>query len=285
MEKAKELILEEVSVDGLQNNLIQVGTGEGKSLILAVTSSVLALLGIDVSCASYSSYLSSRDYGAFSSIFDALGISDHIHYGTFDKLCERIINENGDIRGRVLDLVSNENKMSATLNEHFKRPKVLLIDEVDVFFSKDFYGNTYNPVAPLKDQTITDLMNYIWSQRNKPLSLKSLEARPEYQACMNKFNGWEFLIKEAVKDILADLKDFQHEYLVHNDKIAYKDQDSITYSKVYGYKTVFSYFYENSRDKISKTSLDENIFILINCGSFSYAGNLCKYSPLIVLIS
>ncbi|ETO11504.1 hypothetical protein RFI_25872, partial [Reticulomyxa filosa] len=70
---------------GLINNLVQIGTGEGKSVTLAVVSCVLAF-----------DYLSGRDFKSFEPLFSALGITDHIHYGTFKKLCERIINDGGD---------------------------------------------------------------------------------------------------------------------------------------------------------------------------------------------
>ncbi|CAF4652281.1 unnamed protein product [Rotaria sp. Silwood2] len=46
----------------LINNLVQIGTGEEKSVTLGVTASILALLGFDVHCACYSEYLSQRDY-------------------------------------------------------------------------------------------------------------------------------------------------------------------------------------------------------------------------------
>lgn len=47
------------SADNLfENHLVQILTGEGKSVILAVTSTVLALLGYKVDCACYSKYLS-----------------------------------------------------------------------------------------------------------------------------------------------------------------------------------------------------------------------------------
>ena len=42
----------------LSNNLVQIGTGEGKSITLAMTSILFALFGFDVNCACYSSYLS-----------------------------------------------------------------------------------------------------------------------------------------------------------------------------------------------------------------------------------
>jgi len=42
-----------------------VGTGQGKSIILAGLSSYLALSGFKVRCACYSSYLSKRDAESF----------------------------------------------------------------------------------------------------------------------------------------------------------------------------------------------------------------------------
>ncbi|CAF5099922.1 unnamed protein product, partial [Rotaria sp. Silwood1] len=49
----------------LKNNLVQIGTGEGKSITLGSMACILALLGFDVRCACYSQYLSHRDYTAF----------------------------------------------------------------------------------------------------------------------------------------------------------------------------------------------------------------------------
>ena len=246
-----------------------MGTGEGKSLILAVVSCVLALMGIDVKCACYSEYLSSRDYEAFLPIFNDLGVTEQIYYGTFNKICESIINEDGDIRNNVIDLVANETR-SEELSGKTQRPKILLIDEVDVFFS-DFYGSLYTPLARLKDPTILNLINYIWTHRQEKLSAKFLETTAEYEACRVRFSHWDFLIKEAIKDMIADVDNFKHDYLIQDDKIGYKEQDGISFDVVYGYKTMFAYFHEHDLNKISQSSLEENIFIAIKCGSFSYA--------------
>ena len=59
------------------NNLIQIGTGEGKSVVMAVAASVFALIGFDVNCSCYSEYLSSRDKQAFASVFEALNRRPH----------------------------------------------------------------------------------------------------------------------------------------------------------------------------------------------------------------
>lgn len=41
------------------------------------------------------------------------------------------------------------------------RKKILLIDEVDVFFGEELYGSTYNPKAQLKSKQIEDLFWFI----------------------------------------------------------------------------------------------------------------------------
>lgn len=46
----------------IENHLVQVKTGEGKSIILGITSCFLGLLGFFVDCCCYSSYLSQRDF-------------------------------------------------------------------------------------------------------------------------------------------------------------------------------------------------------------------------------
>ena len=60
------------------NNLVEVGTGEGKSIVLGVTACILSLLGFDVRCASYSEYLSHRDHSTLRSLFDSLDLLNHI---------------------------------------------------------------------------------------------------------------------------------------------------------------------------------------------------------------
>lgn len=41
--------------------MAQVGTGEGKSIVLAILSAYFALVGFNVRCSCYSEYLSERD--------------------------------------------------------------------------------------------------------------------------------------------------------------------------------------------------------------------------------
>lgn len=81
--------------ESISNRLAQVGTGEGKSIVLAGLSCYLALCGFKVRCACYSAYLSGRDESNFRQLFERLGIENEIKYGTFNQLCEDILNQGG----------------------------------------------------------------------------------------------------------------------------------------------------------------------------------------------
>ncbi|ETO06651.1 hypothetical protein RFI_30741, partial [Reticulomyxa filosa] len=265
------------SKTALINNFVQIGTGEGKSIILAVTACALALFGFDVSCASYSEYLSCRDLKSFEPLFNAFGVTDHIHYGTFNQLCERLINDEGDVRKLVehLLLSGEDRKEEQTFFNETARTtcaKILLIDEVDIFFSKEFYGSFYSPAATLRHDIITQLIDFIWSNREPRLTLNKVRGSPVYRACCNILKGWDSLLDEAIKDMLRDVYTFaSHSYQVSNDKIGYKDQDSISYNVRYGYKTLFAYYHEHEQAKISDESFKQNVFISFQIGNFSYA--------------
>ncbi|EAR87661.2 helicase carboxy-terminal domain protein (macronuclear) [Tetrahymena thermophila SB210] len=258
--------------DGLQNNFIQIGTGEGKSIVLAVTAIIFALHEVDVYCACYSQYLSERDYESFLKLFNILGVIQNIKYGAFTKICEHFINQQGDIRQLTADYICNgfsENKKKT--KKTTKNPSILIIDEVDVFFTKDFYGSMYNPVARLQDENIVKLAEFIWQSRKQHLFLEKIQQTNFYKQCINKFKNLRTIIDECLKDMISDSKNFSHDYLVLNDRICYKEQDRVSFDINYGYKTLFAYFYEQEKGQISLKSLQENTFILLRCGSFSYS--------------
>lgn len=129
----------------------------------------------------------------------------------------------------------------------------------------------YTPSTFLQDPTITKLINYIWDNK-KSLTLTKVKQTDEYKNCCAMFQSWEFLIDEAIKDLIVAAKNHaSHDYVVHRDKICYKDQDTLSSNIVFGYNTLFAYFKEHEDGHISKSSLDENIGLDIYCGQFSYA--------------
>jgi hypothetical protein len=64
------------------------------------------LYGFEIRCACYSEYLSRRDYLSFDPMFMALDVQLSIRYGTFNVICENLMNEQGDIRELALSKIN-----------------------------------------------------------------------------------------------------------------------------------------------------------------------------------
>ena len=77
----------------LENHVVEMCTGEGKSVTLVVSAIILALLGYEVDVVCYSDYLSKRDMEANLNLLEHFGIKKFIRYGTFKDLCEIFLNE------------------------------------------------------------------------------------------------------------------------------------------------------------------------------------------------
>jgi hypothetical protein len=45
-----------------------------------------------------------------------------------------------------------------------ENPTILIVDEVDVFFDDNFFGNLYCPGIKLKDLTVTKFLEYVWQK-------------------------------------------------------------------------------------------------------------------------
>jgi hypothetical protein len=60
-----------------------LGTGEGKSFVLAVTAFIFALAGFEPNIACYSENLVERDRMNFSSLAILLDVQNYVYYSTF----------------------------------------------------------------------------------------------------------------------------------------------------------------------------------------------------------
>jgi hypothetical protein len=262
---------------GLKNHFVQIGTGEGKSVTLAITSAILALFGYEVCCCCYSNYLSNRDYNDFSFLFDALNITRQIKYGTFNSLFEDLINEDGNIRTIIQDLIMNDKTEIIKAIRPKYNGKILLIDEVDKFFSTDFYSQLYNPNAKLKDPLITEFIHYLWEfNKQNPIynkkTFETVQQSKEYIQLITKFKKWSYIFNEEIKNMFASIKNYeQHSYEVKDEKIGYIDQDEIVFNINCGYQTLFAYFNEFEKGNVTKQNLENNIYMTVKCGSFAYA--------------
>ena len=262
------------------NHVVEIGTGEGKSVTLAVSAMLLSLLGFEVDVVCYSDYLSERDFESFQNMFMKFGLTGSIRYGTFKSICEKFLNERGNIREGVSSIIS-----SATGSNSFAATtkiveRVLLIDEVDVFFNKDFYASIYKPYAKLCSDEITAFVKALWDAykvgNKSALTATKIKTWPLYAACLRKYVGWEYFIEESLKMLIGDLRSFDgpgHVYHVDSEKsrIGYKDHDGYIYNVNYGYQTMFAYFKEHEGKTVTISALNMNIYFLVDCGDFSYA--------------
>eukprot|EP00475_Leptophrys_vorax_P028903 TRINITY_DN420_c0_g1_i1.p1 TRINITY_DN420_c0_g1~~TRINITY_DN420_c0_g1_i1.p1 ORF type:complete len:1662 (-),score=448.40 TRINITY_DN420_c0_g1_i1:60-4469(-) len=262
------------NMDNLPSSIHEVLTGQGKSLILGVASSVLSLLGFEVCVACYSKFLSERDYTDFRRIFEAIGVRNLVFYGTFQEVCERVLNQSMDVRVATLKFLKDGTINSAGTPSQTER--ILLIDEVDVFFDESFYGNLYLPVARLSSENVYRLAGKIWTDSSKR-SFSAVTTLDEYKDVLSEFSGQKQLIDECIRTMLHDLKNFKpgDGYIVKDDQIGYKEQDGVSFSVVYGYKTMFAYFFEmdsggDSKNVISEASCKAHTSFLVNCGQLSY---------------
>ena len=263
----------------LVGNLIEIGTGEGKSLILAVTACILALLGYYVNCACSSIYLCQRDYDKFSQLFRALNVTERVRYGTLCDLCERTMDLAIDIRQKVSDLllgIKNAKKNQVTVKT------VLLMDEVDVLFGNDlsFFSQSYEPLTFIENNFISQLTDFVWKNRRKDeiVTMQRVKQSHYYKEIENMFKsrGWMALIDNEIEKMIRDSKRAgKTQYIVQDGQIGYEYSDGIHFNISVGYKTMFAHYAEFAKGSISQDTLKKNKGLKILCAQLSFV-ELCK---------
>ena len=97
----------------LCNHLIQINTGEGKSVALGLTAVILATLGFSVDVVCYSRYLCERDEEAFKALFELLDQRPYISYNDFNMLSTKIMQKSihlPEIRSTFRHFLESESK-------------------------------------------------------------------------------------------------------------------------------------------------------------------------------
>ncbi|KAL4512819.1 hypothetical protein ABPG72_017504 [Tetrahymena utriculariae] len=264
-----------------QRQLIEILTGEGKSITLGFCSLTLALLEYEVDVICYSSYLSERDYKDFRQLFMSFGVLEKIKYMTFKELCEELIQQNLNnlnIRQITLDLI-NECKYNIQQSQKISKNKILLIDEIDVFFNPAYYGQTFNPSVDFINQEVECIIRQIWQKREQENNsiVSDIYQTDDYTKLVNKYPKFKQLFNRHIQQLALDVKKAenhkqQYDYIVKNNKIGYKQMDSTyCFATSYSYLTLFAYFDENSKGKIDDQSLQKQIQLTFKTSFFSYA--------------
>jgi hypothetical protein len=132
-----------------------------------VTATILALFGCQFDCICYSSFLSKRDETAFRALFEAFNISSNIDYGTLKDITWKLLKDYSSLSEQRIFLRENMEQASygsQKVERIQKSPRVLLVDEVDIFFSDDVLGHAIMRPLVLKGKAISDALLYIWHQ-------------------------------------------------------------------------------------------------------------------------
>lgn len=273
----------------LDNHLMQIGTGEGKSIILGALATLFALLGFRVRCVCYSEYLSRRDFSDFKSVFDAFKCEKLIKYSKITSFSEDSAASQGNIRQLTENLLHGAlgSDQGSYITKHTEQ-EILLVDEVDVFFGKDFYGQTYNQATQLWTPEISEIVKLIWKHHcdGTKLPLSQIYKSAPYESLMSQFGTWKFFIDNEIALMSSQVTHYNEPKPFYNrelDKIGYQEHDSISYTLSYGYRTVFSYLKEidegNVKDNFKSKFDERHLTMQVSCGQFSY----CNIKPACIL--
>jgi SecA DEAD-like domain len=264
----------------LENVLLELQTGQGKSIVLGVTAAILALFGCKVDCICYSHFLSTRDYNDFVDLFDCFGVTDHICYSTIDELLSNFHTDTGHSK-----LAENAFHGKTSAKRHSScsensRPKILLVDEVDVFFGREVFSHTTIYALPLSSDKIIDLIYSAWNipddndlQSHKKAEFDVVNSYPsEFREIIrNEVRCWS----EAKK--LKYISAF--EYFVANNKIVKKRFDNV--DSYVNAEINFLYVKHAESGEIPKSIADQKICLPVTIAELSFAELPFEYEAII----
>ncbi|CAE7660573.1 unnamed protein product [Symbiodinium sp. CCMP2592] len=267
----------------LANQLVQVETGGGKSLILGSAATVFALLGFRVRVVCYSNDLSKRDESEFRQTFTDFGVLQLIKYSRITTYSEDLVATLGDTRSLTRQLLQGDAPV-APAPKHHDLPEVLLFDEVDVFMSPSYLGKTHDLMARWHHKHLQDILRELWARRSEVTSLNDasllcddLRSSREYLGLVRSFKDAAYVIDTQVASMCTSLYEYMQKVppIPYFDDaqqcVGYKVHDAIDCAAVDGYKTAFALLANHNRLTNASQKLDENLAMLVPCGQFSYA--------------
>lgn len=277
------------SGSAMNNHIGQVGTGEGKSITLGVLSAFLALLGFDVFVVCYSKYLSNRDREMFERLFTKLrncDLADYpVTYGTVKTLAESVLHECiGDTRAMARAVMKGQNvgygsalwnACKSVFREDKSAKKILLIDEVDVFFGEDFYGQVHLPAVILNGPAGLALVKAVDALKDKNPSFQDLQQTHGYKMFEEEFPSCKPLLEKKFPKMVKAAKN-PEAYLARPDKesmckVAYYDDKIKALNTSLHYpQTPFAYLKYVNEGRLSKEAENE-IGVAVTCGGISIA--------------
>jgi uncharacterized protein YegL len=280
-----------------RNQVMELLTGEGKSIVLGALATFFAYFGYNVDVVCYNPFLSQRDWNLFKFVFGFFAVADRIHYCDIDSLINRAMDT-----GAVPDLtevaeaiaqqcVFKPSKLPSDPNK-----RILLIDEVDVFFGENFYGQRYNSVHVIDTPDTRELLCHVFEKRreysgNPKKALKCLEKKDFVVRLRRNYPALDRFLPRQIELMIDDLKTF-----LQRDTNPYeldKDAQNVCYidhkmsgkntNQLLGYMTFWAYLYEVERGEIQYNPSVRKMGLQLFAGSILYSDLPKRYRLLLGL--
>jgi Mg-chelatase subunit ChlD len=293
----------------VKNQLAEVGTGEGKSIILGMLGLFFALLGKKVDILCYNPYLSERDEKAFQKVFKFFKYIPEFsapNHCPINKLYEHFVDIHvlPNLRECVQQVAADLRYAHCAGFEQADR--VLLIDEVDVFFGEHFFGQVHTTGHVFDDADSRGLVSFVFDNRDKhhsrtiDASIDVLKKNPFFRNLQKKYPKLD--LKRHLEQMLRDLnlEDFpvlpglplgEGQKLVRvlkkENDIGYLNSatSSIDRNTSYRYKTTFAYLFKCRVSKEIDEKIGKRPYGIILTSGYQLYSELPKYCRLLLGIS
>jgi hypothetical protein len=287
VDELNKLATAKTSTAMLDGHMVEIPTGQGKSVALGITACVLALLGRQVDVVCYSQQLTDRDAAELKPLFEFCGVQDRVSYLTYQGVMER---RAGGIREAVLAALGTAPPPHAktTAPDNCPERRVLLLDEVDVLFTDAFSGlqSLYNPTARYVRPTVNALLHHIFTVRADAVALSNIETEQVFLDLIREDPKLEQFIRSQVSQMVAQVKDFgtsnsyptadqPYNYVVDRQMgIGYYDSDGTINFRVAPpggwYRAAFACIHELSLGNLD-VDVGCRVSLPLICPGFSYA--------------
>eukprot|EP01060_Flectonema_neradi_P010545 TRINITY_DN17626_c0_g1_i1.p1 TRINITY_DN17626_c0_g1~~TRINITY_DN17626_c0_g1_i1.p1 ORF type:complete len:1165 (+),score=163.57 TRINITY_DN17626_c0_g1_i1:591-4085(+) len=300
---------ESFDVYDVNHHFLEILTGEGKSIVVAITAAILAMMGNEVHCMCYSAYLSERDRKEFNEIFEVLSVPG-IHWGTYEEHCERALSGEVSMRDRIKRAISSPKP--GDQHKEAKDPasaggrKIVIIDETDTLWSFKTYQKEYVALATVQLDSLSKLTDFMWKNREEPRPklLTKVEESEEFkecvEECIRKFVNtgddntrfWNEVMMGCTRNMVRDLH--SHETVSYNydpvsGKLFYDENHGVSVAIRHSYKTMwhaYDFVEKHADQKQGEKLFQKDDYIVLNIigAKIAYA-NICKEYDLVLALT
>ena len=279
-----------------KNHVMELLTGEGKSIVLGALATFFAYFGYSVDVVCYNPFLSQRDWNLFKFVFGFFDTADRIHYCDIDSLINRAMDTGAvpDLT-EVAEAIAQQRVFKPSKSPVDPSKRILLIDEVDVFFGENFYGQRYSSVHVIDNAETRELLRYMFDNRsslsNPKAAYKSIQKLDCVQRLHQKYPNLDRFLPRQVELMVQDLQNFQHRDL--NPYELDKDSQNVCYidhkmsgkntNQLYGYMTFWAYLHEVERGEICYDPNVRTMGVQLFAGSILYSDLPKRYHLLLGL--